>query len=474
MLTNWAPPSKVRVDRRLDRRLSSYHSERIGHKGHGSAAVPAWPLEGVSHMGASASLPAPEPRSRASQSGGHVVVEEAEAASKDQERQSNRAAQESPGGTRQQRASVHAARLRWARERGLRALQEDERQDTTADWRERLLPAGKQLLAALDAFLLDEDLWDGFRIDESVVAFFDSQKRLQMQEVFNQDLAALLVYMGYRPPPPAERLETDLKESLADILESPPGDTLRAMLTRRAESMLAIVTHRLRRVINDAEQDQTSDRPRLRSSAGSGRAGLRSAIAQGAAVAVPAALAAAAVTLVFPPAGPAAQAAGFTMAAGASGQELLKQAIQLGGTDVLNRVLARETAAMDTNEQFLGAIKRANAALLDLSSVLSDRGGRPNEHISRWLKAQCIESMSSLYGLLQATLDLEGIAQRAVRGAADDLFLALHEVQELIADPSANGNASSQAADKVLGKWQGLMALLNEGGRASQLLAPNR
>jgi hypothetical protein len=402
-------------------------------------------------VGAHASMPAPEPKARAAR--------RREPASKpDQAEVEDRAP------SLEERASSHAAGLRWARERGLRALERDERDGVKADWREELLPAAQQILGALEQFGDDEELWDALKAREFNVAVLDDQRRLQMQEVFDQDLAALLVYMGYRPPPAAQRLETDLKEALADMLESSTNDAMRAVRTRRAESNLAIFTIRLRRVVSAAEQQRTDepDGGQSRSEAGSVRASLRSALRQGVAVAVPAALAAAAVAAVFPPAGAAAGAVGFTVAASAFGQELLKQSIQLGGTGLLDQVLAREMATADSVERFNAAWQRTWIAMQDLVSTISTLCRDPSHALRRVrAKALCIESLSSLYGFLQAELDVDPIAHHALRAAAEDLFVSLYDAQEMI-EASTSGEELSRLARGLSAKTDELYDVLKK------------
>ncbi|WP_138735678.1 tetratricopeptide repeat protein [Modestobacter excelsi] len=288
--------------------------------------------------------------------------------------------------------SSHAARLRLARDRGLRAIEATEFGSADKVWREFLLPAAQQLLETLGSIANDEALWASL-VENTIRS--SAQRATQLREVFNQDLSALLVYMGYRPPPPPQALELELIQSLSDALEA--GEKPSASRLRRVQYHLALFSYRLRRVITEAEIEAREREGRVQDLSSWHR--LRSAVGKGAKIAAPAAFATGVMALVFPPGTGAAAAVGFGAATNAAGQELLKQGTQIASTGLLDRWLADEPTLAPVAQKWPAAQRRALRAMGDLRSLLSS--DRPDTLWAKSLKAFSVECVSALCELAQ-------------------------------------------------------------------------
>jgi hypothetical protein len=169
-----------------------------------------------------------------------------------------------------------------------------------------LLPAAARILDALDALDRNEEFWTALLVGERALQRLAWDDWLAIEEVFAQDLSALLTLMGSTPPPPADILERDLLLSLADAFDrQPPGPRV-----NRLRDDIIFFKYRLRRLMRKAEEDGIEE---LSEQAPDPDGLLRSRVRQGLEKAVivigPAALAAAAVALVFPPAAAAAVSA---------------------------------------------------------------------------------------------------------------------------------------------------------------------
>jgi tetratricopeptide (TPR) repeat protein len=349
----------------------------------------------------------------------------------------------------------YAPALRWARERGLRALEATRRAPVGADWGEILLPAARQLLDALSSVAESDELWQTL---QDRTAQLQARDIRRMQAVLGQDLAALLAYMGYRPPPPPQLLELELKDALADALEARGDGDVPLGVVRRAQRHLALFTFRLRRVIADAEEIRLSDEvpggpdesPDIRWRR------LQAAVEKGAKVAVPAALATGLITLVFPPAAPAAAAAGFTAAATAVGQELLKQGTQLAATGLLEKMTADEPALATADEQRTIARRRARIAVQDLRSVLVTTAGEPER--AQVVDVYAVESISALYGLLEGEARCRSGSRQALPAAVDRAQDAVNRIRDVIRTSSSR-HKWLELANRLLDVEQELAAL---------------
>ena len=358
-----------------------------------------------------------------------------------------------------------AQALRWARERGLRALEATRGTPVgAADWGEILLPAARQLLKALSSVAESDRLWKAVQ---------DSTAQLQMrddrsvQAILDQDLAALLVYMGFRPPPRPQRLELELKDALADVLEARGGASFE--VARRAQQNLAFFTIRLRRVIDEVEEiypskevlnKQPQDDRRWRR--------LRAAVVKGTIVVVPAALAAGLVALVFPPAAPVAApaAAGFTVAVTAAGQEALKQGTQVAATGLLEKMTADEPALATVGDQHTMAQKRVRIAMLDLRSVLSKAAAQVQnpQHVDVLVDVYALEAISALYGFLDAEVRCSSGSRQALPAAVDEALNLLNRIRDVVRSPSRWGEWS-QLAGRLRNVERNLAEVVGAGGR---------
>jgi hypothetical protein len=304
----------------------------------------------------------------------------------------------------------------------------------------RTLPAARQLLKALSSVAESDGLWQA--LDDST-AQLQARDVRNLQAIFDQDLTALLVYMGFRPPPRPQILELELKDALADVLEV-RGDVSLGVV-RRAQWNLAFFTIRLRRVIAEAEeiypsavaqsQEPQHDRRWRR---------LRAAVAKATIVAVPAALAAGIVALVFPPAAPAA--AGFTVAATAAGQEALKEGMKFAATGLLEKVTADEPALATVGDQRIMAWKRARIAVLDLRSVLSKAAAQDKG--AQDVDAYALESISALYGLLEAEARCPSGSRHALPDFVDEALRKVNRVRDVVRNSSRWGEWS-ELADSI-------------------------
>ena len=341
----------------------------------------------------------------------------------------------------------HAETLDLARQEVLRALEAEQSSRIEAEWTSRLVPAAKQILGGLDQFLADDGLWGRLKGVEAATAVLDHRQLLILREVLDQRLGAMLTKIGYREPPPAQQLEAELQTSLVEMLQGPPNQALRAVRTRRAEQNVAIFTHRLRRVISEAEcegMDSGGGRDRERASV---RARLRAAMHKGAEVAAPAAVAAGAAGLVFPSAGEAGVGAGAL----AAGKELVKQAVQLAATGFLSKVVAGEASIADAGERFNGATRRIQIALSDYVAGLNGLAKDPTPLRVNLVRSFAIESLSSAYGLLQAELDNPETRHYALENEAEDIVAELRDGQRRI-ETSDDLDELSQLAQRIESK----------------------
>jgi hypothetical protein len=327
-------------------------------------------------------------------------------------------------------AGAYAMRLQWARERCLRALEGTAVGSADDAWRELLLPAARQLLEALGSMADDERLWSGV-LNRTVKAHV--QPPLKAQEVITQDLSALLLHMGHRPPPLAELLELEFKEALMNALEAGQGPS--ASQVRRVQRHLGFYTFRLRGLIAQAEAD-------LEAEAGEPRERrvqdlpswqrMRGAVDKGARVAIPAAFATGVVTLLFPPATGPAAAAGFVAATTAAGQELLKQGTQLAAMGMMDTWLAEESTLVPPGQKRAAARRRTQRALGDLRSLLA------SDHLeadwSQFLDVLIIESRSALYELRTMEDASPQRSRHELPHTVDELLALIDEIDNAPSD----------------------------------------
>ena len=356
--------------------------------------------------------------------------------------------------------------LESAGRKALAALKEDERKEregVNADWRERLLEPAQQLLDSMDALLADNKLWEWLRAGEAATAVLNPRSRLVLYEVLDQNLDELLKVMDVEPDQ-AERLAQGLKTALDDLLEeATPDEAMRAARTRSAQQHIAYVTHRLRSAIDAAKPQSTDVDAGLGSSPTRReplRTRLRAAMWDGAQAALPAALAAGAVGLAFPPADHTAQAVGI--AAGLSAKELLNKAVQLAGTGLMRRLPASGGSPPTAAGRFQGAKQRVDTALSDCVarlSILENPTDPSKEHLAECLR---IESISAVYGLLQAQLDHAPKRHHAVRAVTDSVLDSLRQAGNLIGTLDRNPDDLSAVAQRLQTQRRELREVLQE------------
>ena len=338
----------------------------------------------------------------------------------------------------------HTETLDSARQEVLRALEAEQGNRIEAEWTSQLVPAAKQILEGMEKYLVDDGLWGRLKGVEAATTVLDDPQRLVMMEVLDQRLGTMLTKMGYREPPPALQLEAELKASLVEMLQVPRNHAMRAVTTRRAEQNMAIFAHRLRRVITEAERegmDRSGGRDRERASV---QARLREAMNKGAEVAAPAAVAAGAAGLVFSSPGEAGVGAGAL----AAGRELLRQGVQLAATGLLSKVVAGEASIADAGERFNGATRRIQNALSDYVAGLESLAQEPTPLKVHLAENLGIESLSSVYGLLQAELDYAGSRHYALHVSTQAIVAQLRDGQRLI-ETSNNLDELTQLAQTL-------------------------
>jgi hypothetical protein len=294
-------------------------------------------------------------------------------------------------------------RLRWAQEHARQAIARDRQGQRLA-----LLPAARQLEGALTFFMHDGQVWDRLRCTERQLGQLSDRDRLRLLEIQDQDLSALLVYLGYRPPPPSEKLQRDLRESVETAIAGPGSSAARAARTRRVHDNLFVFVYRLRGLIKEAQQIQDAVSGTVANTSRQERIwrGLRAGLRKGAVVAGPAALAAGATTMAFPPSAPANAAAGLAAIGNAAMQEAVKTYVQFGATNALDRVLADEPGRADPKVLFAVAARRARRAILEAASVARAAGGEDAESIADLVPAD-LELTSSELALRMAALDVD-------------------------------------------------------------------
>jgi hypothetical protein len=212
----------------------------------------------------------------------------------------------------------------------------------------------------LDALLADDKLWEGLRAGETATAVLNPHSREVLYEVLNQNVDGLLAGMKVDKDQ-AERLAEGLRTSLDDLVKAKPDEAMRAASARSAQQHIAHVSHRLRGAIK-AAKDQSTD---VDAGPGPGPTGrgplwvrLRAAMWDGAQVALPAALAAGAISLAFPSGDRPTQAA--TIAAGLAAKELLNKAVQFAATALMGRLSPSVAASATAAQRFQGAKTRVD------------------------------------------------------------------------------------------------------------------
>lgn len=346
-----------------------------------------------------------------------------------------------------------AINLEKAGMRARAALEADERKEregADTDWRGQLLEPARQLLGGLDKLQGDEKLWERVEASEKAMAEFDQSQKLVLYQVLDLNVDGLLNAMGLEEGL-ARRLGYGLRTALDDLLEEKPDKARQAVATKSAQQQTAYVTNRLRSVIDDAdpkgaEADRGLDagltRPeRL-------RAGLRDAMRTAAEAAVPAALAAGAVSLFFP----ADHTTPIVLAAaGVAAKEWLKQAVQLAATRLLGRSFGTGKAATDPAKRVQSAKTRLDTTLSQYVNRLSDLGDTTDPSHERLTEPLRIKCMSAVYELLQAQLDYAPAGHDATRRATKPLLDSLRETRNLIGTPDhrPDGLAATATALKA-------------------------
>ncbi|WP_344494655.1 hypothetical protein, partial [Nonomuraea monospora] len=268
-----------------------------------------------------------------------------------------------------------------------RALRE-ERQARDDDRAQILLPAATSIETAVSSLLADDAFWRAARNAEVSLSQLDGEQLIGLEQVMDQDLTGLLTFLGYQPPPPATRLERDMRQALNYLIgkAAPPGFT-----SRQAQENLLIFSFQLRRTIKQASTETTAGaRERLHALV---RAGLRLA---------PPVVAAVAVALGFPAEGQAVVA--FALTEGM--KEALKETVTVGAMNGINRLLSPETAMASAADRLDAAAQRSAGVLHELRFLLE--GGSTAQVDADRLRLLCVEAVDSIYGVLRAAATAPG------------------------------------------------------------------
>jgi hypothetical protein len=95
-----------------------------------------------------------------------------------------------------------AARMRWVGTRAERALRQEAEARSDRDRVAILLPAAREVHSAVSDLLINSEVWAPLGDAAAGLQALDDRQMRDIQQVFDQDLAALLSYLGYRPRPP--------------------------------------------------------------------------------------------------------------------------------------------------------------------------------------------------------------------------------------------------------------------------------
>jgi hypothetical protein len=319
----------------------------------------------------------------------------------------------------------HQRRLREARNETL-AFLSLHISEKDPSWIKYVMPAAQHLLSVLDQLSQDAHFWNELKHAEVAIASITKDEVRWLQETVDSDLAGILDFMNYTPPPPSAELASELQLSLHDVL-SQPDRAARAGLTRDAERSLSFYTFRLRRLMNEVAAASSSN-----SDNHATRRRLISALSKGATAAAPGVIATGIATAMFPPAGVPGFVGALGLGASEATKELTKNGVQLAATGLIAKLLADEKTMADPVTARLVAWVQFHEAAADMVSSLDDLLQK-NEHIYKLpnaVRAVGIEATRAAYEILRAQTTVNDGRDALVEPPVMDALHALRDLRD--------------------------------------------
>lgn len=323
----------------------------------------------------------------------------------------------------------HLDNLRSAREETL-ALLSAKLHDKGPSWIALLKPAAKHLLSVFEQLLGDSHLWDELKRSEVATAYISEEEARLLAETMDTDLAGLLDFMKYKPPPSSAEMASELQLSLHNVL-SQPNRAARAGLTRDAYRSLYFYTYRLQYLLNQIDKSSESDldnRLTWRE--------IAAALKKGALAAGPPIIAVGATAALFPPAGIAGLAGAFGAGATAAARELAQRGAQAAATGVLSKLLADEETMADPVTARFATATKLEVVAIDLISELNDFLDGPAAELPDTIRALGIQAMCTLYEILRAQSAVDDGRDAFVQSPVQDALRALRDLRDCAQTPS--------------------------------------
>jgi hypothetical protein len=302
--------------------------------------------------------------------------------------------------------------------------------DNDSAWITYLKPAAEHLLSVLDELLGDFPLWDELKQSEVATALISDEQARLLQETIDADLAGLLDFMKYKPPPSSVEMASELQLSLHDVL-SQPDRAMRAGLTRNAYNNLYFYTFRLRNLLAQIDKPSSSG---LNSHVT--RREIIAALRKGAIAAGPPIIAVGMTAALFPPAGIAGAAAALGYGATEAFRELAQHGVQAAATGVLNKLLAdEETMADPITERFVAAVQLKVVAV-DLVTGLTRYMQGSDVELPDTIRALGIQATRTVYEILRAQSAVQDGRDSFVQPPIQDALGALRDLRDCAQTPS--------------------------------------
>jgi hypothetical protein len=334
-----------------------------------------------------------------------------------------------------------AYRARAARANALAAIEEVAGVEEAAAWRRVLLPAAKSVADVLMR------LYD--RLSRSVAegvsdVFVDTGQLREVQLILNQDLDALLTFMGYTPPPGQQELVAQLLDAVEGYVAAAtnPG----ALISERAGLAVAVGAFeiRLNELIEQAESDEALSAQQDRRLRVTLLAHLKTATV----VLIPACIAAAGVAFVFPPAGTAIAQALLPRVAAAAGKEGLGKVLKGAAGWLLRRLLG---PPHDAEAHILVERDTLQALLVDLVVVAKAEN---QEAATRLAAAYGVAVTDHLFQLASCCLRVNGADEAALELRCRNAIALLDRCRD--ADNRVDAAKVNSSADELLALQQAL------------------
>jgi len=323
----------------------------------------------------------------------------------------------------------HLDDLRSAREDTL-ALLSAKVYDKDPSWALYLKPAAEHLLSVFDQLLGDFRLWDEFKQSEVATAYISKEEARLLQETMDTDLAGLLDFMKYQPPPSSDEMAAELQLSLRDVLAQ-PDRAARAGLTRDAYSSLYFYTYRLRYLLTQIGKSSGSDLENHLT-----RREIIAALRKGAIAAGPPMIAVGATTALFPPAGIAGLVGALGAGATAAARELAQRGVQAAATGVLSKLLADEQTMADPVTARFAAATKLEVVAIDLISELNRFLEGPAAELPDTIRALGIQAMCTVYEIMRAQSAVDDGRDALVQSPVQDALRALRDLRDCTQTPS--------------------------------------